>query len=85
MDGYDLELPRIAKEIKKNRARKVCVQLPDGLKPKATEIVRELKSKTKAEISIWAGSNFGGCDLPLYLKDLGFDLLINLGHVRFRR
>ena len=35
---YDLELKRVASEIKKQKAKKVLIQLPDGLKPQATEI-----------------------------------------------
>ena len=54
-------------------------------------IYRELEStskrleKTKAQIYIWSGSNYGGCDLPFYLDKYDFDLLINFGHARFKR
>ena len=85
MDDYDLELDRIVKEIKAARARKVCLQLPDGLKPKATEIAGELKAKCKGvEFFIWAGSNYGACDVPIHLEKFGFDLLINFGHSKWR-
>ena len=62
---YDLELDKVIKEIKKNKAKTVCIQLPDGLKPKAKEIVDAIESATKAHVLIWAGSNFGACDLAL--------------------
>ena len=35
---YDLELDSVVERIKKEKARKVCIQLADGLKPSATEI-----------------------------------------------
>jgi diphthamide biosynthesis enzyme Dph1/Dph2-like protein len=74
---YDLELERAAEMIKKEKAKSVCIQLPDGLKPKAKEIVDFLKSNTGAKVSIWAGSCFGACDTP----DIkGVDLLIQWGH-----
>ncbi len=78
--NYNLELEKVAKEIKKNKAKTVCVQLPDGLKPEATNIVNKLKEKTGAEIIIWAGDCYGACDTPLGLKEMKVDLLIQFGH-----
>jgi diphthamide biosynthesis enzyme Dph1/Dph2-like protein len=69
---YDLELDRAADAIIKDNAKNVCIQLPDGLKPRAKEIVDFLESKTDAKIFIWSGSCFGACDTP-HLR--GFDLL----------
>lgn len=77
---YDLELERVAKEIKKSRAKTVCIQLPDGLKPEAKKIVDELGKKTGANILIWAGSCYGACDVPLIVEKLGVDLLVQWGH-----
>ena len=77
---YDLELGKAAEEIKKQNARTVCLQLPDGLKPAAAEIKAELEKKTDADIVIWLGSCFGACDVPLQAKELGVDLLIQFGH-----
>lgn len=77
---YDLEIDRIVKEIKRLKAKKVCIQLPDGLKPQATKIVNSLKKEVNSEIYLWSGSNFGACDIPSQLKNLKFDLIINFGH-----
>ena len=88
---YDLELEKVAAEIKKLKGEsiKVCLQLPDGLKLYASEIVDELNKKLrdnpKVQLYVWAGSNFGACDIPILLKDLDFDLIVNFGHVVFRR
>ena len=73
---YDLEFERAVKEIRKRRAKTVCLQLPDGLKPKATEIADFLEKNTKAKIFVWAGSCFGACDIP----NVDADLLIQWGH-----
>lgn len=79
---YDLELDRVAREIKKSKAKTVCIQLPDGLKPKAKEIADELESKTSSKIIIWLGSCFGSCDVP----DIkGVDLLIQWGHSKWKK
>ncbi len=80
---YDLELERAAGLISSEKAKKVCIQLPDGLKPKAKEIVNFLKRKTKADIFVWAGSCFGACDTPALPND--FDILIQWGHNSWKR
>lgn len=77
---YDLELERVVDRVNKEKARLVCIQLPDGLKPKAKLIQKEIENKTKAKVIIWAGSCFGSCDIPLEVKRLGVDLLIQFGH-----
>ncbi len=73
---YDLELEKAAENIIKEKAKLVCIQLPDGLKEKATEISKYLEEKTKATIIIWLGSCWGACDIPV----LDVDLLIQWGH-----
>ncbi|MBU0459289.1 MAG: diphthamide synthesis protein [Candidatus Woesearchaeota archaeon] len=82
---YDLELDRIVKEIKAADAKLVCLQLPDGLKPRAKEIEAEINSKTSARVLIWLGSCYGACDLPLGLERLGVDLVLSFGHNQFRK
>lgn len=77
---YDLEIERIIASIKENDYTKVCLQLPDGLKPYADEITDRIMSETDAEVVIWAGSNFGACDLSLDVTRLGVDLLVHFGH-----
>ena len=82
---YDLELKRAAETIKKEKAKLVCIQLPDGLKPKAKDIIKELEEKTAADIVIWMSSCFGACDVPAHIEKLGFDLLIQFGHSEWRK
>jgi len=80
---YDLELDKAVSEIKKQKAKKVCIQLPEGLKPKAQEIVDEIMKKTNATVLIWMGSCFGACDVPEYIEKQGIDLLIQWGHSKW--
>ncbi len=80
---YNLELDHAATIITREKAKRVCIQLPDGLKPEAKRIVDELHEKTGAEIIIWAGSCYGACDLPLEVERLGVDLLIQWGHAQW--
>jgi len=77
---YDLEFKRVVDKINKEKAKLVCIQLADGLKPKVKLIQNEIQSKTNAKVIIWAGSCFGACDIPLEIEKLGVDLLIQFGH-----
>ena len=81
---YDLKIEELAAEIKSHKAKKVCIQLPDGLKAQATKIAKELEEKSGSKIWIWASSNFGGCDIPLYIRGYGFDMIINFGHSPYK-
>jgi diphthamide biosynthesis enzyme Dph1/Dph2-like protein len=76
---YDFELEKVIERINRTRANKVLIQLPDGLKIDATEIVDEIEKATKAEVFVWAGSCFGACDVP-DVKNI--DLLIQFGHTK---
>lgn len=80
---YDLEVEKIVEEVIKNCYKLVLLQFPDGLKQYANEVVDELESKTDASFFIYFGSCFGACDVPIHLKDLGFDLCVQFGHAKF--
>ena len=82
--GYDLELEKAIAEIKKQKAKKVCIQLPDGLKPEAQEIADTIEKQTTAKVFIWLGSCFGACDVPEHIEKLGIDLLIQWGHSKWK-
>ncbi len=73
---YNLELTKVVNEINKSKAKTVLVQLPDGLKPEGTNIVKFLEKHTKATIFLWLNSCYGACDIP----DVKVDLLIQFGH-----
>lgn len=81
---FDLELDKAVESIVSSKAKNVCVQLPDGLKPRAKEVVDYLEGKTDAKITIWAGSCFGACDTPNLNPD-EFDLLIQWGHSEWKK
>lgn len=83
--NYNLELERLTKEIKKNKAKRVLVQLPDGLKPQSGAIVEHIESTTDAKAIIWMGSCFGSCDIPVGLEALEIDIIIQWGHNSFHK
>jgi len=84
---YELEIEKIVKTIKKEKAKTVLLQFPDGLKPYSTVIADELEKrlkeqKIKAEIFIWLGSCFGACDIPIEVGNIKpkIDLIVQFGH-----
>lgn len=81
---YDMELERIVSVVKEKNYSKICLQLPDGLKVHAVDIADFVKKETGVEIIIWAGSNFGACDIPIEVERLGVDALFHFGHSKWR-
>ena len=76
---YDLELDAVVERIRKEKARTVCIQLPEGLRQQAAAIADELHARAGATIIIWAGSCYGACDTP-DLSAINADLLVQWGH-----
>ncbi|MCW8966321.1 MAG: diphthamide synthesis protein [Candidatus Pacearchaeota archaeon] len=81
-ENYDLELDKVISKIKKEKAKLVLLQFPDGLKQYATSVVDYLKKETNSEFLIWLGSCYGACDTPTGLENIKpkIDLLIQFGH-----
>ena len=82
---YDLELSKVVSEIKKRNAKKVLIQLGEGLKPRAKEIQEHIQKELKEqapEIYFWLNSCYGKCDIPeiLETQNNNIDLLIQFGH-----
>lgn len=79
--GYLIDYERIKKELAKSKAKRVLVQLPDGLKKDYEAIEKGLEGDY--ELYFWLGTCFGACDIPFFAKDYGFDFLVHLGHKEF--
>jgi len=81
-ERYDLELDKVVANIKKNKAKLVLLQFPDGLKQSATAVVDYLEEKTNAEFLIWLDTCFGACDTPVGIDKIKpkIDMMIQFGH-----
>ena len=77
---YDLEIEKVVSNIKKEKARRVLLQFPEGLKPYAQVICDEVSESANCECMIWMGSCFGACDVPLEVEKLGADMIVQFGH-----
>ncbi|MBR9706231.1 hypothetical protein GOV14_04300 [Candidatus Pacearchaeota archaeon] len=80
---YDLELDKAISTIKKQKAKMVLLQFPEGLKPYSTIISKEIEEQGKCSTIIWIDTCFGACDLPLGTERLGIDLIIQFGHSKW--
>jgi len=78
---YDLELDRVISEIRERKAGKVLLQLPDGMRPFASQIVDAIENASDAKVFLSGDSCYGACDIALtQAKQLGVDLIVHYGH-----
>ena len=83
---YELEVKKAVEHIRKSKAKKVFLQLSEGLRPMAKNIADTILKNTGAEVYIWVGSCFGACDVPLHLtRQLKADILIQWGHAEWKK
>ncbi len=83
-EKYELEIPKIVRQIKERGAGKVLLQFPEGLKPYSCIIADYVEEKADYEVFIWLGDCFGACDVPLDVEKLGVDLIVQFGHSEWK-
>lgn len=82
MKGFDFEEERIKQEIVKLGAKRVLLQLPQGLKPEGPRLAKVIEG-TGALPMISADPCYGACDLATAEAQLlGIDLIIHFGHAK---
>ena len=82
MLGFDFEEERIKQEITELGAKRVLLQMPEGLKPQAPKLAK-LVEKTGAVAIISADPCYGACDIAVgEAEGLGVDLIVHFGHTR---
>jgi 2-(3-amino-3-carboxypropyl)histidine synthase len=80
--GFDFEEERIKQEIAKLNAKRVLLQLPEGLKPEGPRLAAVVE-KTGALPVISADPCYGACDLDIdEAERLDVDLIVHFGHAR---
>jgi 2-(3-amino-3-carboxypropyl)histidine synthase len=82
MKGFDFEEERIKQEITSLNAKRVLLQMPEGLKPEAPRLAK-LVEKAGALPIISADPCYGACDLATSeAESLDADLIIHFGHAK---
>jgi 2-(3-amino-3-carboxypropyl)histidine synthase len=82
MKGFDFEEERIKREIAKLGAKRVLLQMPEGLKPEGPRLAKIIE-ETGALSIISADPCYGACDLATAeAESLGIDLIVHFGHAK---
>jgi len=77
----DLDQEKIIREIARRNARQILLQVPEGIRPQAFKLARQIEKETSAKIIISADPCYGSCDLAANEASLlGVDLVVHLGH-----
>jgi 2-(3-amino-3-carboxypropyl)histidine synthase len=80
--GFDFEEERLKQEILRLNAKRVLLQLPEGLKPEAPRLAK-LVEKTGALPIVSADPCYGACDVATSEAEiLGVDLIVHFGHAK---
>lgn len=82
MKGFDFEEERIKQEIAKLNAKRVLLQMPEGLKPEAPRISKYVERAGALPI-VSGDPCYGACDVATSeAENLGVDLIIHFGHAK---
>jgi 2-(3-amino-3-carboxypropyl)histidine synthase len=82
MLGFDFEEQRIIREIARLGAKRVLLQMPQGLKPEATKIAQTIEASGVVAI-ISSDPCYGACDIALdEAEGLAVDLIVHFGHAK---
>jgi 2-(3-amino-3-carboxypropyl)histidine synthase len=80
--SFDYEEERLKQEIARLGAKRVLLQLPEGLKPEAPRLAKIIE-RTGALPIVSADPCYGACDLPTSeAESLAVDLIIHFGHAK---
>lgn len=81
LDRHDFELDELVTRIKENDNRLIALQVPEGLKMQALEMMDEIESETSAKVILAADPCYGACDLVHdKMSMMGVELVAHMGH-----
>jgi len=81
---YKLETDLLVEEIARRKAKRILIQIPDGLKPQAVALSRIIEEKTQAGVFLSSSACYGACDIAIDQAELlHCDLIVHYGHTRF--
>jgi 2-(3-amino-3-carboxypropyl)histidine synthase len=80
--GFDFEEERVKQEILKLGAKRVFVQLPEGLKPEGPRLAKIIE-KSGALAILSADPCYGACDIATAeAESMGAELIVHFGHTK---
>ncbi|HLD49335.1 MAG TPA: diphthamide biosynthesis enzyme Dph2 [archaeon] len=76
-------MEELISEILKRKPNRLLLQLPEGLKARAIEIIEKIEQKN-IEVFLSADPCYGACDLRVHEAEmLGCDIIVHIGHNKF--
>ena len=83
---YKFDEENLIKEIKERKAKRILLQLPEGLKKEASRLAKFIQDNTNSEVIIAGEPCWGACDIALdEARNLKADLIILYGHAPFMK
>ncbi len=79
LGDYELDLGYLLRELVERKARRVLVQLPEGLKRYYVELVEVLTQVSGVEVVVDASPIYGSCLID-QREVAGYDLVVHVGH-----
>jgi len=81
LERHDFELDDLVERLKESDTRLLALQVPEGLKMQALEMMDTIETKTAAKVVLAADPCYGACDLVHdKMKRLGVELVAHMGH-----
>jgi len=81
LDRHDFELTELMDRIRSSDHRLIALQLPEGLKIQALEMMDQIETETSAKVVLAADPCYGACDLVHdKMKMMGVELVAHMGH-----
>ena len=81
LERHDFQLDELVERIKKNDNQLVALQVPEGLKIQALEMMDSIEGESGAKVILAADPCYGACDLVHdKMKMMGVELVAHMGH-----
>ena len=81
LDRHDFELKELIDRIQESDHRLIALQVPEGLKMQALEMMDEIEEETSAKVILAADPCYGACDLVHdKMGRMGVELVAHMGH-----
>ncbi|MGB2276556.1 MAG: diphthamide synthesis protein, partial [Candidatus Poseidoniaceae archaeon] len=81
LDRHDFQLEELMTRIKDGDHRLIALQVPEGLKMQALEMMDAIETDTSAKVVLAADPCYGACDLVHdKMRMMGVELVAHMGH-----
>ena len=81
LERHDFQLEELVERIKENDHRLIALQVPEGLKMQALEMMDMIEGYSSAKVVLAADPCYGACDLVHdTMRMMGVELVAHMGH-----